>query len=208
MTTETIELEGELLATLLSDESFLPTQPRALAETGLPIPFVESLLIKIVASMGTSSGRRLADQIGLPFVLLEEVIQSLRARQLLVHAGAAAFNDYYYALTDPVRFVQKDHDAGKKVLQRILGSQSDGNTAHPQTREKGADVKADIAEPHKCSCQNNKCPYDVSHRPQQNDCSRFLSFRQPVSPPVNHKIQQSKQAPCNRNSRQSASLEY
>lgn len=100
MTTETIELEGELLATLLSDESFLPTQPRALAETGLPIPFVESLLFKVLASVGTSSGRRLADQMCLPFGLLEEVFQSLRARQLLVHAGAAAFNDYYYALTE------------------------------------------------------------------------------------------------------------
>ncbi len=100
MTTETIELEGELLATLLSDETFLPTQPRALAETGLATPFVESLLIKVLASIGTSSGRRLADYVCLPFGLLDEVIQSLRARQLLVHAGAAAFNDYYYALTE------------------------------------------------------------------------------------------------------------
>ena len=100
MTTETIELEGELLASLLSAETFLPTQPRALAETGLPIPFVESLLIKALASMGTCSGCRLADQICLPFGLLEEVIESLRARQLLVHTGAAAFNNYYYALTD------------------------------------------------------------------------------------------------------------
>ncbi len=100
MTTETIELESELLATLLSDEAFLPTQPTALAETGLPTPFVESLVIKALASLGTSSGRRLADQICLPYGLLDEVIQSLRARQLLVHAGAAAFNDYYYALTE------------------------------------------------------------------------------------------------------------
>jgi len=100
MATETIELEGELLASLLSDESFLPTQPRVLAETGLSIPFVESLVIKVLASVGTFSGRRLADQVCLPFGILEDVIQSLRTRQLLVHAGAAAFNDYYYALTD------------------------------------------------------------------------------------------------------------
>jgi predicted ATPase with chaperone activity len=100
MTTETTELEGDLLASLLSDETFLPTQPRALVETGLPTPFVESLLIKVLASVGTCSGRRLADQICLPFGLLEDVIQSLRTRQLLVHAGSAAFNDYYYALTD------------------------------------------------------------------------------------------------------------
>jgi predicted ATPase with chaperone activity len=100
MATETIELEGELLATLLLDESFLPTQPRSLVETGLSVPFVESLVIKVLASVGTSSGRRLADQVCLPFGIIEDVIQSLRTRQLLVHAGAAAFNDYYYTLTD------------------------------------------------------------------------------------------------------------
>jgi predicted ATPase with chaperone activity len=100
MSNETLELEGELLATLLSDEVFLPTQPRTLKETGLAIPFIETLVLKYVATVGTASGRNIAGEICLSFGLLEEVLQSLRTRQLVVHAGAAPFNDYYYGLTE------------------------------------------------------------------------------------------------------------
>jgi len=100
VSTEPLELEGELLATLLSDEAFVPTQPRTLDETGLSISFIESLIVKALALDGTNSGRNLAEQICLPFGLADQVVQSLRTRQLLVHAGAAPFNDYYYTLTE------------------------------------------------------------------------------------------------------------
>lgn len=98
--TETLDIEGELLATLLSDEVFRPSEPRALNETGLSTPLIESLLLKYLLVSGTSSGRNMATQICLPFGLLEDVVASLRTRQLIVHASSAPFNDYYYTLTE------------------------------------------------------------------------------------------------------------
>lgn len=100
MVTETLEIEGDLLATLMADEAFRPTEPRSLQETGLTAALVESLILKYIALTGTSSGRNICEQLCLPFGILEEVFGSLRTRQLLVHTGAAPFGDYYYTLTD------------------------------------------------------------------------------------------------------------
>ena len=100
MINETLDIQGDLLATLLAEDSFLPTEPHTLRETGLSLAFVEGLILKHVAVVGTSSGRNIADHLCLPFGLLEEVVGSLRTRQLLVHTGSAPFGDYYYTLTD------------------------------------------------------------------------------------------------------------
>jgi predicted ATPase with chaperone activity len=101
--TETTSSSLELLATILSDESFRPTEPAALEETGLPSSLIESLLCKRLLLVGRRSGRQLADEICLSFNLLEPIFQSLRSRQIIVHQGSAPLNDYIYALTDAGR---------------------------------------------------------------------------------------------------------
>ena len=100
MTTETLEIEGSLLATILSDESFWPAQPNNLSECGLPSSLVESLVLKQLGVSGTSSGRAIAEQVCLPFGVVDEILGALRTRQLIVHTGSAPFNDYYYTLTE------------------------------------------------------------------------------------------------------------
>jgi predicted ATPase with chaperone activity len=88
------------LSALLSGASFQPTQPRSLQEAGLSEALVESLICKRLLAAGQQSGRVLADHLCLPYTLVEDVFQKLRARQILTHKGAAALNDYAYALTD------------------------------------------------------------------------------------------------------------
>jgi predicted ATPase with chaperone activity len=102
MSTATAEHEG-LLATLLADEGFRPTEPRSLVETGLAASLVESLVIKYLAVVGTASGRLIGEQVALPFGVSDELFRSLRARQLIVHTGSAQLNDYYYTLTEQGR---------------------------------------------------------------------------------------------------------
>lgn len=102
MSTDSSTREG-LLATILSEESYRPAEPESLAETGLPISLVESLLCKRLSLVGLSSGRKLAESICLPFRLLEDVYQDLRGRQLIVHKSSAPLNDYNYALTEQGR---------------------------------------------------------------------------------------------------------
>ncbi len=89
-----------VLAAVLSDEGFFPAEPRSLEETGLTISLVESLIAKQLSTIGTASGRALADAVCLPFGVLDPIYQSLRTRQILVHTGSAPLNDYYYTLTE------------------------------------------------------------------------------------------------------------
>lgn len=98
--TNTQDLTSEVLAAVLSDDSYWPAPPEALKTVGLPGTFVESLICKLLLVIGTASGRNIAEQMCLPFGILENALGSLRTRQLLVHSGSAPFNDYYFSLTD------------------------------------------------------------------------------------------------------------
>jgi predicted ATPase with chaperone activity len=100
MATVVDDASAGLLGALLSDENFRPAEPRSLEETGLPASMVESLVIKYLSVVGSTSGRGIAEYLGLPFGVLEGIFQTLRTRQLLVHSGSAPLNDYYYALTE------------------------------------------------------------------------------------------------------------
>jgi predicted ATPase with chaperone activity len=100
---ETPTAGGSLLASILSDDSFRPSEPKSIEETGLTASLIETLMVKYVMLIGSASGRQIADQICLPFGLLENIFSSLRQRQLLVHAGTAPMNDYVYTLTDAGR---------------------------------------------------------------------------------------------------------
>jgi predicted ATPase with chaperone activity len=91
---------SDLLATIMADESFRPSEPVSIEDTGLPVSLIESLIIKRLAVVGVSSGRQLANDICLSFTALESLYQHLRARQMIVHKGSAPLNDYVYSLTD------------------------------------------------------------------------------------------------------------
>lgn len=98
--TATHSFDAEMLGGLLTDDAYWPTAPQELSETGLGETFVEALLLKIYLSWGTISGRKAAELVGLPFRIIEQVLDSLRTRKLIVHVRDAAFNDYYYSLTE------------------------------------------------------------------------------------------------------------
>ena len=94
---------GSLLATILSDEAFRPSEPIHLSDTGLPMALIESLIIKRLAVVGMTSGRQLSNDVRLPFGALESTFQILRERQIIVHKGSAPLNDYVYSLTESGR---------------------------------------------------------------------------------------------------------
>jgi hypothetical protein len=96
-------VHGSLLATLLSDETFHPAEPRSIDETGLSPTLIEDLMCKFLLAVGSANGREIAAQLCLPFVILEDTLRSLRSRQLLVHTGSAQLGDYVYTLTEQGR---------------------------------------------------------------------------------------------------------
>ena len=77
---------GSLFATIFSDESFFPSEPNSVAETGLATSLIDELICRYVQVVGSASGRQIAEKICLPFRTLESVFHSLRQRQILVHS--------------------------------------------------------------------------------------------------------------------------
>lgn len=97
---ETQQFEPSLLGGLLSDDTFWPSQPQTFGETGLSESFIEALILKTVLVGGTLSGRNVSDLVGVSFKVVEPMLDVLRTRKLISHVRPAAFNDYYYSLTE------------------------------------------------------------------------------------------------------------
>lgn len=100
---------GSLLASILSEDSFRPSEPRSIEESGISPQIIESLILKYLSLIGSANGRQIAEIICLPFNILEPLLNLMRQRQLLVHSGSAQLNDYVYALTEMGRARAKQY---------------------------------------------------------------------------------------------------
>ena len=61
---------------------------------------VESLVLKYMLARGDAPGRVVADQVKLPFVLVDELLRRMKYEQLMVYRDSAPMGDYVYQLTD------------------------------------------------------------------------------------------------------------
>ena len=82
------------------DTSFVPLAPGSFREAQLTDSEVEALVLKFLLARGDAAGRDIADQVMLPFVLIDELLRTMKQDQLVVHKGSAPMNDYQYQLTD------------------------------------------------------------------------------------------------------------
>jgi DNA replication protein DnaC len=81
-------------------DDFLPIEPPTIRDAGLTDSEVESLLLKFLLARGDLTGREMADQVRIPFVLIDVLLRQLKQDQLLVYRSSAPMNDYVYQLTD------------------------------------------------------------------------------------------------------------
>ena len=152
-TTSAAGIHEELLATILSEESYRPAEPRSIEETGLSPSLINSLICKHLAVLGRSSGRGLADRLSLPFGILEETLHALRARRIIVHAGSAPLNDYDYGLTsEGTERAQADMEASGytgpapvPLKDYILSAEAQTIRAESPRREQLVEAFADIS---------------------------------------------------------------
>ncbi len=150
---KTLDIKDSLLASLLSDENFCPTEPPSIEETGLGEEFVEQLICKHLAVFGTSKGRAIADYICLPFNIVEPLLGTLRTNQFVVHAGSASFNDYYYSLTTQGRaramaFLEACAYVGPApvpLMDYVISVEAQSITAEAPGPEKLAEAVRDIS---------------------------------------------------------------
>jgi hypothetical protein len=83
-----------------ADVPFVPKSPESLEAAGLTIEEVERLVLKMLLQRGAATGRMIASQVCLPFVLIEPLLKSYKYEQLVVFKSSAAMGDYEYLLTD------------------------------------------------------------------------------------------------------------
>ncbi len=85
------------------DEPFIPSAPASLSDAGVSEALVEELVMKFLLARGEANGRCIADQVKLPFLLIEPVLNRLKYEQMTAYRGATSVNDYIHVLTDQGR---------------------------------------------------------------------------------------------------------
>lgn len=83
--------------------AFFPKSPQNFREAGTNDSQVEALVLKFLLSAGDCSGRKISEQIKLPFITLEPFLAQLKTDQLIGFIGQAAMNDYVCRLTEAGR---------------------------------------------------------------------------------------------------------
>ena len=86
---EPIDSDDPTRALATDDNRFVPLEPDSFDAAGVTDGEVEALALKYLLARGNASGRDIAQQIKLPFVLVDELMRQLKVDQLVVHRGAA-----------------------------------------------------------------------------------------------------------------------
>lgn len=81
-------------------EGWLPIEPDSLAAAGVTEGEIEALVLKTLNARAEASGRAVAEQLKLPFRIIDPLLHSLKQDRLVGHKGAAPMNDYVYQLTE------------------------------------------------------------------------------------------------------------
>ncbi len=82
---------------------FRPYAVESFEDAGLSQAAVEGLVLKFLLQIGTASGRRIAEELGLPFGIFPNFFRNLKNNQIVAYANVAAAGDYDYFLTDSGR---------------------------------------------------------------------------------------------------------
>jgi predicted ATPase with chaperone activity len=83
-----------------SKTPFRPKVPSDFAAAGLNSAQVESLVLKLLLTVGICPGRKIAEELGLHFGLFPDFLRQLKNQQIVTYTDTATANDYYYTLTD------------------------------------------------------------------------------------------------------------
>lgn len=93
------------------DQPFVPKEPTSLEEARLTESDVEQLILKFLFARGEATGRDIAEQVCLPFGIVENVLFQLKAAQLVAYRDATQMNDYVYISTELGR------ERGRRYMQ-------------------------------------------------------------------------------------------
>jgi hypothetical protein len=81
-------------------EPFRPKAPETLEDTGLTFEEIERLVLKFLLAKGSGRGRGIANQVRLPFQIVDPILKQLKQEQLVAFKGSAEMGDYDFVITE------------------------------------------------------------------------------------------------------------
>src|SRR5258707_14254717 len=81
-----------------AEEPFFPKEPSTMEAAGLSPTDVEALILKQLLIGGTATGRKIAEQIKLPFGIMQDLLRGLKQRLLLNYKSQASMGDFKHEL--------------------------------------------------------------------------------------------------------------
>ncbi len=82
-----------------ADESFFPAEPETMEEAGLSPTDVEALILKQLLIGGPATGRKIAEQIKLPFGIMQDLLRGLKQQLLVNYKSQSSLGDFDHELT-------------------------------------------------------------------------------------------------------------
>jgi len=151
--TATLQAGGSDLPGVLNEDHYWPAEPTSIEDCGLSSTLIEAILCQVLMAAGTQSGRKLAEQVGLPFAIVDAQLANLRARQTVAHARSAPLNDYYYALTENGQKRALQHQqvfkytgvAPVPLSDYLLSVEAQANQYNPIQRDQLVEALRDIS---------------------------------------------------------------
>ena len=90
---------GNLTNRVETSDEFIPRRPETLKESGLTLNDMSPLLLKFLYLHGVQSGIQIANQVKLPFEVVEPLLSELKADLLVSIKSASVVGDYVFELT-------------------------------------------------------------------------------------------------------------
>lgn len=84
-------------------ETYVPRQPRTMRETGIPPAMIEKIIMRFLFQVGAETSRKIAQQLRLPFKVIEPMLKQLRHDKHIDLAGTTSTGDSEYVITESGR---------------------------------------------------------------------------------------------------------
>lgn len=100
-----IAAEGDFTPSV--DEPWRPHEPQSLDQSGLTESLVSQIALRFLLNVGECEGRGVADQLKLPFRIIEPLLAQMKYDQLVAYKSATSTGDYVYLLTEAGRLAAR-----------------------------------------------------------------------------------------------------
>ncbi len=91
------------------DEPWRPLEPTDIQTNRISETLLEAIMFRYILNTGEAEGRRIAEQVQLPFRMIEPILERFKKDQQVAYKSSTATNDYVYVLTESGRSIARNH---------------------------------------------------------------------------------------------------